>query len=127
MNKRRSDAMDHIDELLAIERQLWRNDPHVYAATLLPDAILIFPGIGRITLDTAVEAIRGENEAGRRWDDVTFSAERGGEIAPDVCLLSYHADARWSDGTMESADCLTVYVRRDGRWRVAAHQQTDAR
>lgn len=119
--------MTRLEELLTIERQLWRNDPQVYAATFLPEAILIFPGIGRIDLDTAVQAIRGENRAGRHWEEVVFSAETVVEIALEVSLLSYHADARWSDGAMESANCLTAYVRRDGRWRVAAHQQTDAR
>lgn len=38
--------MTLLDELLVIERQLWRNDADVYAATYLPEAVLIFPGIG---------------------------------------------------------------------------------
>ncbi|MDW9584468.1 nuclear transport factor 2 family protein, partial [Sinorhizobium meliloti] len=67
--------MTPLDELLEIERRLWRNDADIYAATYLPEAVLIFPGIGRIDVDTAVEAIRGENAAGRHWAEVSFSAE----------------------------------------------------
>lgn len=117
--------MTPLDELLEIERRLWRNDADIYAATYLPEAVLIFPGIGRIDVDTAVEAIRGENAAGRHWAEVSFSAETAVEVAAGTCLLAYHADARWNDQpTAEAVDCLTVYVKREGRWRVAAHQQT---
>ncbi|MDW9818481.1 DUF4440 domain-containing protein [Sinorhizobium meliloti] len=117
--------MTPLDELLEIERRLWRNDADIYAATYLPEAVLIFPGIGRIDVDTAVEAIRGENAAGRHWAEVSFSAETAVEVAAGTCLVAYHADARWNDQpTAEAVDCLTVYVKREGRWRVAAHQQT---
>ncbi|ASP80061.1 nuclear transport factor 2 family protein [Sinorhizobium meliloti] len=110
--------MTPLDELLEIERRLWRNDADIYAATYLPEAVLIY-------VDTAVEAIRGENAAGRHWAEVALSAETTVEIAAGTCLLAYHADARWNDQpTAEAVDCLTVYVKRDGRWRVAAHQQT---
>ncbi|MDW9571769.1 nuclear transport factor 2 family protein, partial [Sinorhizobium meliloti] len=55
--------MTPLDELLEIERRLWRNDADIYAATYLPEAVLIY-------VDTAVEAIRGENAAGRHWAEV---------------------------------------------------------
>ena len=114
-----------LDELLTIERQLWRNDASFYADTCLPEAVLIFPDVGRISLDIAVEAIRGENAAGRHWAEVDFSDETAVSIASDTCLLTYHAAARWNDQSIaERVDCLTVYIRRDQRWRVAAHQQT---
>jgi hypothetical protein len=127
-HKREDRTLTVLEELLTIERQLWRNNPHIYAATYLPEAILIFPQIGRIDLEAAVDAIQGENEAGRHWEQVAFSAENAVEISPDVCLLTYHARARWNDAsTAEDVDCLTVYVRRDGQWRIAAHQQTEGR
>jgi hypothetical protein len=49
-----------LDELLEIERSLWTNDSDIYQRTYAPDAVLIFPEIGRISVDAAVEAIRQE-------------------------------------------------------------------
>lgn len=114
--------MTLLDELLEIERRLWRNDADVHAATYLPEAILILPALASDRLDTAVEAIRGENAAGHHWAEVAFSAETAVEIAAGTCLLAYHANARWNDQpAAEAVDCLTVYTKRTGRWRVAAH------
>ena len=59
--------MDKQEELLRIERSLWTNDAAIYEATYAPDAILIFPEVGRIGLEHALEAIRAENAAGRHW------------------------------------------------------------
>jgi hypothetical protein len=56
--------MDKQEELMRIERSLWANDVATYEATYSPDAILIFPEVGRIGLEFALEAIRTENAAG---------------------------------------------------------------
>ena len=48
-------------------------------------------------------------------------------LAPDVALLHYAATARWNyRKEAEKALCATLYVKRDGAWRVAFHQQTSA-
>jgi MFS family permease len=44
------EGLDKKEELLRIERSLWTNDAVIYEATFLPDAILIFPEVGRIGL-----------------------------------------------------------------------------
>lgn len=114
------------EEILATERSLWTNDADLYAATFLPEAILIFPIVGRIELQDAVKAIRSENESGRYWSDVEFSDEATLSIAPDIVLLSYRAAARWNDrAEPEHVLCTTLYLRRGGGWRIASHQQTD--
>lgn len=50
-------------ELISIERTLWTNDAAIYEATYLPDAVLIFPVVGKIGRASAVAAIREENAA----------------------------------------------------------------
>jgi hypothetical protein len=60
-------AKQTLDELLALERTLWDNDAGVYEATYTPDAVLIFPGVGRIDRETAVAAIQKENATARAW------------------------------------------------------------
>lgn len=114
-----------LDELLATERQLWSNNATIYARTFLPDAILIFPLVGRISLDAALEAIRREHAEDRRWAKVEFEDAITVSTSPDTHLLAYRAKARWNDRPEpEEVNCLTVYLRRDDAWRVAAHQQT---
>ena len=63
--------MDKQEELMTIERSLWTNDAAIYEATYSPDAILIFPEVGRIGLELALEAIRGRTlrvDIGRKSD-----------------------------------------------------------
>ena len=54
------------DDLIAIERSLWKNDAVIYETSLTPDAVLVFAETGPITRGQAVTAIREENAAGRR-------------------------------------------------------------
>ena len=63
-------------ELTAIERSLWANDAGIYEAAYLPDAVLIFPEVGRIGRDAAVAAIREENAANRWWAALDFAEMR---------------------------------------------------
>jgi Domain of unknown function (DUF4440) len=115
-----------LGELLSIERTLWGNNPRVYHETYEPNAILIFPGIGRIDRENAVAAIQKENADGRAWADVKLADALGRWLTPDVvALVTYDATARWNDEAVASrAHCATVYVRHGDTWRVAFHQQT---
>jgi hypothetical protein len=46
-------------------------------------------------------------------------------VAQDAALLTYRATARWANASSRIAVLASsVYVRRDGRWKVAFHQQT---
>jgi hypothetical protein len=102
-------------ELSRIERTLWTNDAEIYRSMLLPDAVIIFPGVGRIDREFALRALRDENSAGHRWADVKFEDTRVLVLTPDVALLHYTAIARWNYKTeSETVLCATLYVKRDG-------------
>ncbi len=113
-------------ELLMIERTLWENDARVYHDTYVPDAVLIFPGVGRIDRETAIAAIQKENAEGRAWAQVHFDDAVGRWLTTDVAVLvSYCATARWNyEAVVSQTLCATVYVRQGEAWRVAFHQQT---
>jgi len=117
-----------LGELLALERTLWENDAQVYKATYTPDAVLIFPGVGRIDRDTAVAAIQQENATGRAWADVRFEDAVARWLATDAAVMvSYRATARWNyEAIASQVLCATAYVRQQNAWRVAFHQQTPA-
>ena len=113
------------DELIGIERRLWKNDPVLYREHYTDDALITFPETGVIDIAFAVEAIRRENAEGRHWAEVAFDDVRTLRVSADVTLLLYKVIARWAhDATPMTRLCTTVYVRRDGRWKAAHHQQS---
>jgi hypothetical protein len=117
-----------LEELHEIERSLWTNDAEGYYQRYSPNALLVFPGVGRIDRDTAVAAIRKENAEGRAWAEVTMDDVDGRWIVPDaVALVTYLAMARWNYESAASGYlCSTVYLRRQDTWQVSLHQQTSA-
>jgi hypothetical protein len=119
-------AKEALKDLITIERTLWENDAETYRERYSPEALLIFPGVGRIDRDTAVAAIRKENAEGRAWAEVRFDDVDGRWIRSDAAaLITYVATARWNhEATASETFCASVYVRVGESWLVAFHQQT---
>ena len=112
-------------ELLDIERTRWTNDAVFYKNNLIEEALLVFPETGVITKSVAVDAILAENAEGRRWAEVQFDDVRSMWLANDAALLTYRVAARWAhDESKTSALASSVYIKRDGAWKLAFHQQT---
>jgi len=115
-----------LETLMEIECTMWTNDAEIYEARYLSNAVLIFPGVGRIDRVTAVNAIR-EDRQGHAWAEVNFEDERVLDVGPGVALLTYKAHARWNyEKRASSILCSTLYVHPDEAWRIALHQQTQA-
>jgi Domain of unknown function (DUF4440) len=115
-----------LNDLITIERTLWENDADTYHERYSPEALLIFPGVGRIDRERAVAAIRKENAEGRAWAEVRFDDVDGRWIRSDAAaLITYMATARWNyESSASKTHCASVYVRVGESWRVAFHQQT---
>jgi uncharacterized protein (TIGR02246 family) len=110
--------------VLAIERSLWTNDAACYENNLTDDALLVFAETGAISRDIAVAAIREENAAGRQWADVEFSDIRVLQL-DDAVMVTYRAISHWGQRNVtDTALASSLYVQRDGRWKLAFHQQT---
>jgi hypothetical protein len=117
--------MDIERRLLDIERKLWTNDPVFYENNLIEEARLVFPETGVITRAVALDAIRQENAEGRRWAEVEFKEVRILQLTDSTCLLTYTVAARWEhEQSKVFALASSVYVKRDGVWKLAWHQQT---
>jgi hypothetical protein len=117
--------MDRFAEIVETERQLWKNDVDLYGASLTPDATLLFPETGPITRETALDAIKVENEQGRHWAEVEFEDATIKDISPDVAALIYKVTARWAhENEPIHALASSIYVNRDGHWKLALHQQS---
>jgi hypothetical protein len=112
-------------QLLEVEKRLWRNDAELYHDNLTDEALLVFPETGVITRDVAVDAILVENAEGRRWAEVDFEEVRSVQLTEDVALLTYRVSARWEHEASEyPALASSVYVKREGAWKLAFHQQS---
>jgi hypothetical protein len=117
--------MDLEAHLVGIEKRLWTNDPVFYAAALVEEALLVFPETGVITRDAAVDAIRVENAEGRRWAEVHFHDVRTLRASDEAAVLVYRVTARWeNEETAISALASSVYVHRQGEWKLILHQQS---
>lgn len=112
------------DDLMRVEHGLWTNDADLYRDSLIEEVMLVFPETGVISRDAAVEAIRQENAENRKWADVTFEAVKARHIAADVAALTYKVTARWNyEKSGSTSIASSIYVRRDGGWKLALHQQ----
>ena len=107
--------------LIEIERKLWANDAVFYKNNLTEDCLLVFPETGVLTREVAVDAIRKENEEGRRWAEVDFV-----EIGSLMLADNYRVTARWAhEERAITSLASSVYVKRDDdTWRLTFHQQT---
>ena len=73
----------------------------------------------------ALDAIRQENAEGRRWAEVEFKDVRTVQPTDSTCLLTYTVAARWEhEKSKVFALASSVYIQRNGVWKLAWHQQT---
>src|SRR5215211_7421429 len=116
MNQTSCLAEEILKDLITIERTLWENNAEIYHERYSPEAVLIFPGVGRIDRETALAAIRKENAEGRAWAEVRFNDVDGRWITIDAAaLITYMATARWNyESTASKTLCASAYVRVGG-------------
>lgn len=90
-----------------------------YDEVLDDDPIMLLPG-GMVLTDRAamVEAMSGPPWSSHALEDVQVRM-----LGADAGVVTYGVVARRDDGEY-SALMASAYVRRDGRWRLAFHQQT---
>jgi len=106
------------DDLLASERELGAGPGDVYRERLLEDAVVIVPGQ---VLDREACAAAIDDSPG--WDDMELTEPRLVEPADGVATISYRFAGTRGDFRYEAL-MSSVYVRRNGAWKVALHQQT---
>ena len=107
-----------LHELLELEHRGWRSlcdgtGPEVYAE-LLGDAAIMVLAPGQ-ALDRA--ATLASLRDAPPWQRYTIEQPRVVPVGPDAAALVYRGTGAWM---------TSVYVRRDGGWGLALHQQTPA-
>jgi hypothetical protein len=110
-------------ELEELERRGWEalsgpGGAAFYQDLMADDGMMVFPG-SVMTKAEAVAAIR----AAPPWRRFELGDVRIGGGA-DSALIVYTATAEREPGTVYNATMSSVYVRRDGGWRLLLHQQS---
>lgn len=90
-----------------------------YADNMTDDGLMVMPGGMRLDKAATLKAMRGV----AAWSSYRLGDSSVVELGAGAAALTYSVTANRA-GTQYRALMTTVYVRRDGRWKVAFHQQT---
>ena len=116
--------MELIEELLKLDYGFWNatQDPDFYRDHMADDGLAVF-SMGVMAKDAAIASTSGDQVTA--WTDIRIEDPRLLQLTDDVAALVYKGSAK-RDGEPYSAHSTSVYVRRDGDWKLAIHQQSPA-
>jgi hypothetical protein len=104
--------------LLGIESALAAGGADAYRQHLADEALVVVPGTV-LDREATIEAIASSPG----WDVATMDDARSLRLDDDTAVLTYRFDGRRGDQAYVAL-LSSVYVQREGRWRMAFHQQT---
>jgi hypothetical protein len=117
------------DDLIDLERGAWEAlstsgeaASKFYADVLATDVLVLLPG--GLVVDDRDQVIASMQQAD--WTSFELTDERVLELSPDSAILAYRVDAqRGGDADADYHALLgSTYVRENGAWKLAVHQQT---
>jgi hypothetical protein len=109
------------NDLLALEKQFWFGDAEFYRQNLDDSCLVVFAEMaGPMTKDR----IAGMAKDGNQWKKLDLDFKGLIEPTANFAIVSYHASGTRLDGTPHEANASTGYIRRNGGWKMAFHQQT---
>lgn len=114
--------MEVRDSLLRLEHEFWAaaGDGQFYERRFAEDGLLIVPGVTEVMDKAATTAAVAQSSP---WTSYELHDVRCAELASDVAALAYRAAAS-REGERYEAMITSVYVRQNGDWQLALHQQT---
>lgn len=125
MGEERDESLQSLHRaLVSLEEQGWQAlsqgaGADFYQRHLTDDALMVFP-VGVLAREQAIEAMR----AAPPWASFRIEDPRVIRLTADSAVLTYRCTARRPDQKPYSALMTTVFVRREGIWKTAFHQQT---
>lgn len=109
------------DELLALEKGFWTGSAEFYRDNLDDHCLTAFAEMAGVFDKDDIARTVGESQ---RWRDVDLAPKGLVEPAEDFVVLTYQASATRGDGQRYQALVSSGYVKRNGGWKMAFHQQT---
>jgi hypothetical protein len=111
--------MDVTQTLYELERELGGGTGETYRRLLTEDAVVVVPG-ARMSKEQTAQAM----DASPGWDEIVFEDTSSVRLTENAVLLTYRFTGRRGDEFVYAALMGSVYVNREGGWRMAFHQQT---
>jgi hypothetical protein len=122
-------AADLTDSLVVIERNAWEawksKNTAFYTSTLIPESIYL-SGYG---VSTHEETVAQVTQLQCTVHGFEIQKPKAMRLTADVAILTAYVTAKYTckDQEINAADWVsTVFVKRDGGWRIAFHQETKA-
>src|SRR5262245_51730660 len=114
-------------DLAAIEESGWRalsadsdTAAAFYDAVLAAQPLMVLPGgLGLDDRDAIIDAMRGQP-----WERFTLDDVQTRPLGPETALLTYRASATRAEQGPYDALMTSIYVLKEGEWKLAFHQQT---
>lgn len=113
--------MDRLEELLQIDEELARGTGDDYRARLTEDAVVLLPGLGALDREACAQAV--DAAPGPPWGRIAMTETRLVELGPGAAAVAYRFEGARGDRPYVAL-MTSAYVRRDGAWKLALHQQT---
>ena len=113
------------DELLSLEHAGWRSlcdgtGGRFYGELMTDDAVMVLAHGMALDRDAVVASL----DDAPTWSTYEITDERVVAVGADAAALVYTGRAS-RDGSADFVALMSsLYVRRDGRWRLALYQQT---
>jgi len=112
---------DTENQLYDLERGFWTEGPEFYIANADDRCLVCFPGLVRVL---SRQELSETVKSGPRWHDVQIQPKAVVEPAPGVVVIAYEGSAECGDEGRYHAAVSSGYVKRNGKWKLAWHQQT---
>lgn len=109
------------DELVEIDRGFWLEGEDYFRAHVDERCVLIFAQMQGVYPRKEVAASAHDP---KRWRDLEIGSAFAHQPMDDLAVLGYEARVTRGDGQPYRAWIGSTYVRRDGAWKLTAHQHT---
>ena len=117
--------MSTLETLLELERTFWAaaGKPDHYKEAFIDEGTMAFD-VGAMDKEAVLAAV----EQSSAWASYTMDDARLTPISTDVAAVTYTTTARTvGSDSVYQAVISSVYVQRNGQWKLALHQQTPLR
>lgn len=115
------------DALVEVERLLWESGAEVHRRYVLEDAVLVLDEHETVSREEIITLLERMDEEGLRWFNLSFEDTQCVRLDNDAAIISYTATGNVRGRSARlSARCKSLYMRRNGRFRVAFHEHLTA-
>lgn len=108
-------------DLMKLERGFWTEGGDYYRAHVDEECLLAFTEMAGVHSN---EEIAGMNPGAANWKNVKLDEKGLVRLSDGAVVLTYEVDAERKTGEPYKAVVSSGYVKRDGEWKMAFHQQT---